>query len=59
MACNCSVVQNVLYVVIAVLAFWPDLVGASSMIIGIAAVVLLVHQLMCRECCSTGMKKKK
>ncbi|MBM3230336.1 hypothetical protein FJZ22_01615 [Candidatus Pacearchaeota archaeon] len=59
MKCNCSLVQTVLYLVIAVLAFWPALLGSSSLIIGIAAVLLLVHQFACKECCDVSQKKKR
>jgi hypothetical protein len=59
MGCNCSLVQTTLYVVIAVLAFWPDLIGPSSTVIGVAALLLLLHHYMCKGCDVSGMKKKK
>ena len=59
MKCNCSLVQTVLYLVIAVLAFWPALLNSSSLVIGIAAVLLLIHQFACKGCCEVPAKKKK
>ena len=61
MKCNCSFVQTVLYLVIAVLAFWPDLLSSSSLVIGIAAILLLVYQYQfaCTCCCEVPAKKKR
>ncbi len=61
MKCNCALVQTVLYLVIAVLAFWPALLNSSSLVIGIAAVFLLVYQYQfaCTCCCEVPAKKKR
>ncbi len=56
---NCRWIQNLVAVIIAVLALWPDLIGASASkwVIVIGAVVLLLHGCCCSAC--GDMKKKR
>jgi hypothetical protein len=54
MGCNCKWTEIVLAIVILVFVFWVT--TASQWIVAIAAILLLIHALMCKNCamCSTG-----
>ena len=63
--CNCKGTELVAGIVILVLALWPTIFTAvvSKWIIVVAAVVLIIHALGCKDiaCCGTdaGMEKPK
>ena len=48
MGCNCKWVEVVLAIVILVFTFWSTAV--SQWLVAIAAVLLLIHALMCKNC---------
>ena len=48
MDCKCNWVESVLAIVIIVFAFTSS--GASKWIVVIAAVLLLIHALVCKSC---------
>ena len=52
MGCNCKWMEIVIAVVVFVVVVWPNLFGAtaSMWIAAIAAVVLFVHALLCKNC---------
>ena len=56
MGCNCKVTEGILAVLILVFTFWATV--ASKWIIVIAAIVLLLHSLMCKNCGACEMDKK-
>ncbi len=53
--CNCKYTELVTGIVVLVLALWPNMISAnvSKWIIVVAAVVLIVHSLGCKNmsCC--------
>jgi len=67
MECNCKWTEVIIALVILIVVIWPDLLGMSVSwwITIIAAVVLLAHAFMCKNCgsCKTdaeaGMKKSR
>lgn len=64
MGCNCRWTEGVIAVVVFVVSVWPNLLGAvvSMWVAAIAAVVLILHALMCKNCgacknCMPGEKE--
>ncbi|MBS3099471.1 hypothetical protein J4462_04615 [Candidatus Pacearchaeota archaeon] len=51
MGCNCKWFEIIVALVILIVTLWPKLIaGASWWVTLIAAVVLLIHALMCKNC---------
>jgi len=48
MGCNCKCVEIILAIVILLFLFWET--TASTWIIAIAAILLLIHALSCKKC---------
>jgi len=48
--CNCKWTEIVLAVLILIFAIWPATVSWSNWIVIIAAAILLIHALMCKDC---------
>jgi type IV secretory pathway TrbL component len=57
MCCNCKWTEIILAVVILIFAFWQTV--ASKWIIVIAAIVLLLHALMCKNCANCDVPAAK
>ena len=64
--CNCKWLEIIVAVVVFVMVMWPALLGSdvSKWVAAIAAVILLIHALMCKNCAmgaaqAKGGKKKK
>lgn len=57
MGCNCRVTESILAIVILVFALWQ--VTYSTWIVSIAAVLLLVHSMWCKNCGECEMPAKK
>lgn len=63
MGCNCQWTETVIALVILLFTFWS--VQWSQWIVGLAAVVLLLHAWMCKSCmmcrehASSSSKKKR
>jgi general stress protein CsbA len=57
MGCKCNWVESVLAIVIIVFAWMQGVSGTNMWIIVVAAVLLLLHALMCKKCksCETPM----
>ena len=50
MGCNCKWFEIIVALVLLVLAFWQGVSGWQMWAIVAAAVVLLLHALMCKNC---------
>jgi hypothetical protein len=59
MGCNCKWTEIVLAIVILVFTFW-EVAAVSQWVVAVAAILLLLHALMCKNCamCSTGALSK-
>lgn len=59
MNCNCKWLEIVVAIIIFIVAVWPCILGitGSKWVVAIAALVLLIHGLTCRNCsmCGFGM----
>jgi len=59
MGCNCKWLEIIVALVVFVVVVWPGLLGTvvSMWLAAVAAIVLLVHALMCPNCgkCDAGM----
>ena len=60
MECNCKVTEVILGIIVLVFAVWPGLLGAqvSQWVVGIAAVLLILHALKCTSCAMPKSRKK-
>lgn len=59
---NCRICESVLSIVILVMVLWPNMLGtiASKWVVIVAAVLLLLHAIGCKDCvCSEDKAKKK
>lgn len=52
MGCNCKIMEIVLGIVILILTLWPMILGAkaSMWIVVVAAALLVIHALTCKNC---------
>jgi len=52
MGCNCRWTEAVIAIVVIIAAAWPEFLGrgVSSWVVIIAAVILLIHALKCKNC---------
>ncbi len=59
MNCNCNITELVLGILILVFTLW--ITDFSGYIVAIAAVILIMHALLCKKSCSheTSMPEKK
>jgi len=62
MGCNCKVNEAIIGIVILILAFWPTIFDTEGAIAGwiivIAAVLLILNSLMCRNVYTPAMASK-
>lgn len=60
MGCNCKVTEIVLGIVVLIFALWPDWIGAmaSKWIVGIAAVLLILHAATCKNCAMPKSRRR-
>ncbi len=60
MECNCKVTEIILGIIVLVFAVWPQWLGAqtSQWIVGIAAVLLILHAIKCNKCVMPKSRKK-
>lgn len=58
--CNCKLVQLILGIIILVFTFLYSYTDWASWIIAIAAVILILHSLLCKRCqCQAPAPEKK
>ena len=51
MGCNCKWLEIIVAIVVFALAVWPGILGtASKWVVAIAAIILFIHALMCKNC---------
>ncbi len=60
MECNCKVTEVILGIIVLVFAIWPTWLGlnVTQWIIGIAAVLLILHAIKCNSCAMPPSRKK-
>jgi hypothetical protein len=60
MGCNCKWMEIIISVVILVFAIWPELIPGlqGSWVVIVAAALLLIHALMCKNCGACMPEKK-
>lgn len=56
MGCNCKVTNTILGLIAFVFTVWP--IAASKWIVSIAAALVVVHALCCRNCASCESEEK-
>lgn len=60
MECNCKVTEIILGIIILVFAVWPNMFGmvVTQWVVGVAAVLLILHAIKCNSCKIPTARKK-